>query len=353
MDKKAITSVVGTALLLVVAVVSVIYFQSSFQTYQTGILSNSETKSKHENNLKIETIAGDYLYLNSNSNISTLKIQDSTGIEICNLNDLYHPNLKHYFSFDENNITYINDLIEPLSYGFSDKSSPSDTSFVNWTPNGYLNGAFIGEGKNTEKLNILLNDNPSQYKTLTMSFWIKPGSYSNLDGDNFFWIHEGPSIRHYIDSIQVYLATEGVYSQKYTNEILQINQWNHLVVSINTTIDLKHEIKIYLNGNETTYYQTHLGSGNLRNTQNQTFFSTKLNTYLGNFNGSIDEYKIYNKILNETEVQELYTNNKVSLNFDSNIQKYNLKSCDLEKGKNYEVVTSNGKSLISKEIIAR
>ena len=88
MKKKAISPVVATALLLVVAVMAVIGFQSWFTTFQSGINSDIEDNSNNvnSNKLSIDTLVGDSLYLNNqgkkNTSISSIKIN---GID-CEVN---------------------------------------------------------------------------------------------------------------------------------------------------------------------------------------------------------------------------------------------------------------------------
>lgn len=58
MQKKAISPVVATALLLVVAVVAVVGFQSWFTTYQSGINTKVEQQSNAGSALTVERLEG-------------------------------------------------------------------------------------------------------------------------------------------------------------------------------------------------------------------------------------------------------------------------------------------------------
>jgi len=69
-NKKTISPVVATALLLVVAVISVVGFGDFFTSFQSNIQSNIETNSNNimSNKLEIETLVGSNLYLRNNDN---------------------------------------------------------------------------------------------------------------------------------------------------------------------------------------------------------------------------------------------------------------------------------------------
>jgi len=84
-NKKAIGPVVATALLLVVAVVSVVGFQTWFQSYSTTTFSNVESQSGSSFNTGIDTVIGDKLYFKNGgtSNISLTQIK-LDGV-VCNL----------------------------------------------------------------------------------------------------------------------------------------------------------------------------------------------------------------------------------------------------------------------------
>jgi flagellin-like protein len=83
-NRKGISPVVATALLLVVAVVSVVGFSDWFETFSSTVFIDVETQSSGQNYLSVEGLIGEKLYLNSkgNSSINSVKIN---GID-CNFN---------------------------------------------------------------------------------------------------------------------------------------------------------------------------------------------------------------------------------------------------------------------------
>jgi len=86
--KKTISPVVATALLLVVAVVAVVSFQTWFGSYSSGIFSEVEIKSNsasQDGMLAIETLIGNTLYV-KNGVVDNLTIQNlKIGSIECNL----------------------------------------------------------------------------------------------------------------------------------------------------------------------------------------------------------------------------------------------------------------------------
>jgi flagellin-like protein len=83
-SKKAISPVVATALLLVVAVVSVVGFQGWFSEFSSSMFVDVETQSSGQSSVSVEAIVGDKLYINSKNNlsISSIKINNND----CNIN---------------------------------------------------------------------------------------------------------------------------------------------------------------------------------------------------------------------------------------------------------------------------
>ena len=84
MFKKSISPVVATALLLVVAVLSVVAFQTWYETFSSKLLADSEQKNNLINNVDILLVQDNILYvksnLNSNVSISTIKIGNNTCV---------------------------------------------------------------------------------------------------------------------------------------------------------------------------------------------------------------------------------------------------------------------------------
>ncbi len=62
-NKKAISPVVATALLLVVAVVAVVGFQAWYNTFQSGVLADTESKGAQGVPITVERLEMNQVYL--------------------------------------------------------------------------------------------------------------------------------------------------------------------------------------------------------------------------------------------------------------------------------------------------
>mgnify|MGYP001172923282 CR=1 FL=1 len=86
-NKHAISPVVATALLLVVAVISVVGFQGWFTQFSSSTLVNVESQSSNSlTSNSIEGIYGNNLYIKSGTNNSPLK-SINIGGEDCQINE--------------------------------------------------------------------------------------------------------------------------------------------------------------------------------------------------------------------------------------------------------------------------
>lgn len=93
-SKKAISPVVATALLLVVAVVAVVAFQGWFQTYFFGMFGKVETQSNSQiGNTQIENLIGYTLYFKNGgiTNITINKVK--IDVTDCNISGNYSPGI--------------------------------------------------------------------------------------------------------------------------------------------------------------------------------------------------------------------------------------------------------------------
>ena len=132
-DKKGITPVVAVALLLVVAVVAVVGFETWYGTYSSGLFSNAEKTSQFEN-LNIQTVVGGSLYIKGNGDI--VKVE-SNGKD-CHISGVYDNSMNQIFSSDcfvsgENNI-----VVYTKQNVYSKKIYLSDYKYKNPCPDGYI-----------------------------------------------------------------------------------------------------------------------------------------------------------------------------------------------------------------------
>lgn len=172
-EKKSLASVIATALLILVAVGTIIGFQTWFETYSTGLFTKTEQSSSVQvSNTKIESVIGDSLYFNNgnfnNLSIISVKIE---GVD-CNVGGNYSSG--------------INEL--NLSSCISNVST-STPEIVVYTNQGiYAKNFFRKEPVNTPSLNPPLELNSSFAGNLTWnrSFDTTYDEYpGDIEFDNF------------------------------------------------------------------------------------------------------------------------------------------------------------------------
>ncbi|MGV6826102.1 MAG: LamG domain-containing protein [bacterium] len=173
---------------------------------------------------------------------------------------------------------------------------------------GYASGingeAFSLDGDNDyvqigPQANLTFTDN------FTMSAWIYPtgqghpsngGIIINKEGEYEFARFPDGSIRWAFDN------TNPNWVWINTGYIAQTNRWTHVTISYQGGT-----VETYINGQP---YHTYFGSGTIGDAQvGQDDFrigGRQFNPAIQNFEGQIDQVAVYNRVLNSTEVQELY-----------------------------------------------
>ena len=151
-NRKALTAVVATALLIVVTVMTVIGFQTWFGSFSSSVLVNTEQNSNQANtNTNIETLVGDTLYfknsLEDNLTVKEIKINNikcnissfnlSLGvkdIDLKNCTDNLTTNVADIVIITEKKVfekkIYINKRIVKEESGFPTALPAIDGSFV-------------------------------------------------------------------------------------------------------------------------------------------------------------------------------------------------------------------------------
>lgn len=169
-----------------------------------------------------------------------------------------------------------------------------------WAAGRYSN-AFSSDGVN-DSVQIAAGATALHLSSFTMSAWIRPNSVTGdqtimnrqIDGfgaDNFFLELNGSEIQSGYSSADVTwreITTSGAG--------IAINNWYHVAASFDNT---SKAFRIYLNGSL-------VGSGTLNYTPLTTsgpFYISKPD--MQNFNGLIDEVRIYNRALTVAEIQAL------------------------------------------------
>jgi len=307
MDKpmKAITPVISIIILLLITVA----LAGASWTFISGYWSGMTDKQiEVVDSFCIATGEGKILIKNIGSSPITtdeITVMDKkTGTDLSDeitwSSDVAESGLVIEFTFDDQN-----DLGKDTS-----GQSNDGTLFGNptWIPNGKVGGALDldGAGDYIDVGNGKIIDND----TMSIVMWIKPESYYKYmlrqgsgrtadwpagyllgirpSGDRRFWVH-----------------MKGIIWDQYSASNLTLSEWTHIGVTVNRSAD---EFKIFINGTLET--SGPLASGDPSIGNNPLVFGAFRNDTAGgaDFNGTMDEVKVYNRALDDAEVKALAGN---------------------------------------------
>ena len=139
------------------------------------------------------------------------------------------------------------------------------------------------------------------------------------------------------------------------NEPLEFGTWNHVVVNV-----LDTEIQMWINGKMVTrkerVYDSYYNSSEPTQVANEFLIGPDFN-YKYYLNGSLDEFRVYNRVLLESEIQELYLEGE-TYELPENINTYlilteNSVPLYLPKGSYVQAYGSNGINTLNVEKYAR
>ncbi len=273
MNKKGIGPVIASSLLIVVAVVAIIGFQTWFNSYSTTLFSDVESKSSSSvSQTKIDQLLGDTLYFRNgfteNLTITDVKI----GGNSCNLGSLTaNGDSLTQISLNSNCTTNLtSSKIEAVVYT---NKGPYSTYFYNrnvsastsLSSNSSEEESVSSSSSYGASNSLLFNDGDSAYlnrtpgvegnrTTWTWSGWIKRGTLDTWqgifngyqDGNNFAGLY-------FRNTNQLHFSTQrgsGYVAYASTDALFRdINNWNHIVLYHDSTqASLSDAIKIYVNG---------------------------------------------------------------------------------------------------------
>lgn len=343
LNKKAISPIVTTALLLLVAVTAVITFQSWYKTYQSEVMTDIDQQSQGSNKITIQSIVGDTLYLKSNQaeTFSILKIVDSKGNIMCEIKDGIESSLKAdtrlLMNFDDGTAT---DLSGYGNHGTLNGGMNCDV--VGISGNGC---SFDGINDYIEIINSSSINFESNEFEFSLNIWSLPTSSKNsvYPEDLAVLINKGYYIYradnsdisfNYFDAETGWLLTNGAGNK--------INNWQNVVATYKP-LNLTHtNINLYLDGIKV-------------DSEIKLKQKFDLNLFIGNsvgslrhFNGTIDEVAIYSKAVTDSEVKALYNAKKAKYYeqiLGNDIKKIDVKNCNLNSNYLYNVIgfTKSGK----------
>ncbi len=265
-SNKGIGPVIASGLLLVIAIVSVVGFQTWFNTYSTTIFSDAEQKSLNENSLIVEDIVGNRLYIRNkgteNITITQLKLSNFN----CNVTATLEPGINSLslnycmqnISTGSNEVTVITDknvnskkmfiediVIDPTEEPYTNISSCTDiNSQGNYRLNTDITSSSTNDCITISSGNVNLNCNANLIQgdgAATRGIYVYTGVYNvtanilieNCNVDN--WAGEGVYVLSTgnvtLDSLNVTNSVgtaEGIYFRTSRDNIIRnINSSNN------------------------------------------------------------------------------------------------------------------------------
>jgi hypothetical protein len=171
----------------------------------------------------------------------------------------------------------------------------------------------IGQGANFDGVGyVSVGDNLDLIGSpFTLSAWIYPQSYSGTSSNSPGVIDKLGTAGNYRLNVSLGLVTFGIRSSDNTFEGLSgtgnsapLFKWTHVVV----TYDNVATGKIYVNGvlnNSKTNFTVSRGD-----TAVPLLIGSNNNNPNSNFKGKIDDVRIYNRVLSDKEIQQLYSQSR-------------------------------------------
>ncbi|MFW5705142.1 MAG: hypothetical protein ACOCXG_04850 [Nanoarchaeota archaeon] len=226
MSRKSIGPVVSIALLLVVAVVAVVGFQSWFGGFSSEVFTDIEQKFQTTSQINIKGLIDSTLYLKTNGeNLSMLKISDSSGTlcEFSGNDSVSNQDLLIHWTFDNLTFNGTNYFVPDISGNGYDglvlsenrnrdnsyfiASINTNTTYITFSfyyrknNSGLLNGCYIKYGSQTSKILNHVDTDPNSWSGQEVfletplsgmgsgekfSFICNQTNFYNVDGSIFF-----------------------------------------------------------------------------------------------------------------------------------------------------------------------
>lgn len=336
---KGLAPVVATALILVISVLFVVNFESFYSSFESSVVADLNDNSNSISSLQVQGVFDNYLYLNSDlsSDVEILKILSKNGSVMCDYNKGFdNSGLVGWWSFEN---SYNNN--------FSDDSGIGGDGIIT---NASISNSILGRGllfdSTPEYAKVDFNSNLKNLSgNIGIFSWIKTKNNTNsemaiirqrtatvnrsfefyLNGGELFFLHGNGVIPEYLDS----------------NYYVADNNWHYVGFIANYP-----NYTFYVDGvNVNSGIMAFDIVGNLNSLG--VFIGGEYFTWISfpwiQFDGMIDEPRIYNTSLSNNEIENLYYFNSPSLNITKGINQIGVPGCRLESGKSYDILikTSN------------
>jgi hypothetical protein len=201
----------------------------------------------------------------------------------------------------------------PFNNNANDVSGNGNNGTVNGATlaidrNGIANSAYSFDG--IDDYITIINENNFDFGTsdFAISVWIKTSDVS-IDGQYRRIIDKGlvSGFAVYVRSdnkigVDVYKTTTGFYSSEIAN-----NSWHHIVLNF----DRDNMVKVYFDNSLIGQSSISVENRALSNAYSLIIGSRSQNLTQGRWKGQIDDLRIYNRLLTDLEIGELYIENQL------------------------------------------
>ncbi len=263
-----------------------------------------EVKNRKEKVLRVLIVTGivaiflslDFKYFESSTEKISKQNEDKTKALISNsINFKSKTNgLVGYWNFDENE----NNMTKDLSGNGNNGTLINDPKLVF----GKIGQGYLFNGKN-KSIEITNNEKINLEKTITIEAWVKPldstqrimGKYNaDSSGGWYFWF--SPERKF------IFSTTDGSqYASVKSKKSYEIAEWSYIVGEYDNETKI---LSLFVNGEKAG--ETILLKGAIKSNNNLTI-GKFTDGGDGFFKGTIDEVRLYNRILSEKEIQESYS----------------------------------------------
>jgi hypothetical protein len=222
----------------------------------------------------------------------------------------YPTNLKAYWKFDG---------------GATDSTTNVNTGTVTGATNGLLYG-YVNQGylfdAISERIEVPHSASLAITGNMSFSFWMYPTSFATTS-----YVLEKVSATSYPNPYQIYIPNTGkitfalgtgIAQQSVTSDnAYSLNKWSFVTINRNGT-----SVYFYINGTLNGAKKTMVAITPTDSGKHMFLGNNAGNTTA--FKGYLDEMTIWNKVLDTTDINLLYTNKLFDTNFSiSNVNKYN------------------------------
>lgn len=174
---------------------------------------------------------------------------------------------------------------------------------VNFPGSGFMTAQTAAAASNLDSLTAF-----------SVSGWYYPQGYGQ-NGLGYYFSKGDAGTSGYnlsVDSSSRYIVTVAYSTTNITvvadfpsSDATYFNKWHHIVITHDGSTTAAN-LKIYDNGTELTHTFNQNGVGTLGSDTGTAFFIGNSSTYGRTFEGKVDEMRVYNRALSESEVQQLY-----------------------------------------------